>query len=88
MKQCPFCMGQIPDAAVKCQHCGEWADGRASGGESELGRAANRFISFKIKMTVVSLILALLFFFLVWLPRWNKARRDFENFPIFPSSSK
>jgi uncharacterized membrane protein YvbJ len=88
VKQCPFCMGQVPDAALKCQHCGEWLDGRASGGESELGRAANRYINLKIAMTVIGLILALLFFFLIWLPGWNKAHRDFDNFPSFPSSTK
>jgi hypothetical protein len=80
-------MGQVPDAAVKCQHCGEWLDRRSSG-ESELGRAANRFVNFKIAMAVVGLIIALLFFFLVWLPGWNEAHRDFKNFPSAPSLPK
>lgn len=88
MKQCPFCIGQIPDAAVKCQHCGEWVDGRAHASESELGRAANRFINFKIAMTFVGLILGLLFFLLIWLPNWNRVHREFDNFPSFPSSAK
>jgi len=84
MKKCPFCMGQIPDAAVKCQHCGEWVDGRVSGSESELGRAVNRFINLRIGMAVVGLIPVLLLFFLFWLPNWNRMHRDFNNAPIAP----
>ena len=26
MKKCPFCLTEIPDAAQKCQHCGEWVN--------------------------------------------------------------
>jgi uncharacterized membrane protein YvbJ len=87
VKQCPFCMGQTPDAATKCQHCGEWVDGRARQ-SGDLGRAANRFVSFSMIWAVVVLVLILLFFFLFWLPGWNKAQRDFDKFPSFPSSKQ
>jgi uncharacterized membrane protein YvbJ len=88
VKQCPLCLGQIPDAALKCQHCGEWIDGRAAGGSSELGRALNRLISVKIAIALIGLVLALLFFFLIWLPERNKFQRDFDNFPSSPSLVK
>jgi Double zinc ribbon len=26
MKQCPFCMAEIANAARKCKHCGEWVE--------------------------------------------------------------
>jgi len=82
MKTCPYCLGQIPAAAVKCQHCGEWLDGRASSDQNgELGRAAQRYISLKIIMGVVGLIIGLLFFFFFWLPQWNRVHREFDNFP-------
>ena len=85
MKQCPLCLGQIPDAAVKCQHCGEWVDGRGtSGGGDQLGRAANRYVSFTIVMGVIGLIVALFFVFVIWLPQWNRMERNFNNFPSFP----
>jgi uncharacterized membrane protein YvbJ len=87
MKQCPFCIGQIPDAAVKCQHCGDWVDGRKSGGESELARTVNRLLKLKLAMMVVGLIAAVLLFFFLWLPHWNSMQRHFDNFPSFPSSS-
>jgi hypothetical protein len=84
MKQCPLCLGQIPDAAVKCQHCGEWVDGRPRE-KTELGRAANRFVTFSIVMGIVAVVLVLLFFFLFWLPEWNRFQRDFDKGPTFPS---
>src|SRR4051794_30776872 len=46
LKTCPLCMGQIPDAAVKCQHCGEWVDGRPPAAPTDqIGDAANRWVS-------------------------------------------
>lgn len=29
MGECRYCGGEIPVAAVKCQHCGEWLDDKA-----------------------------------------------------------
>lgn len=87
VKQCPFCMGEIPDAAAKCQHCGEWVDGRARQ-TGDLGRAANRYVSFSIIMGAVVVVLILLFFFLFWLPNWNKMQSDFDKFPNMPTSQK
>lgn len=26
VKQCPYCLGEIPAEASKCQHCGEWVE--------------------------------------------------------------
>ena len=86
MKNCPFCLGPIPVEAMKCQHCGEWVDGRVSSKPvDDLARAAQRMMSLKFRLSVIGsivvLILALLFFFLFWLPQWNKMNRRFENFP-------
>ena len=73
MKQCPFCMGQIPDAAVKCQHCGEWVERRSSSEDHlSLGDAANRYIKYKIVMGVLGLIVFLIIFFAFWLPSFNR----------------
>ena len=83
MKKCPFCLGEIPDAAAKCQHCGEWVNrpSPAADEDQSLGRAANRYVSFKMVMGVLAFIIALIFFFLVWLPGWNRAHRNFNSFP-------
>lgn len=33
MNTCLYCLGEVPDAAVKCRHCGEWLhDGEVRGG--------------------------------------------------------
>ena len=83
--------GQIPDAAVKCQHCGEWVDGRRSsqinlgpvdlGSESSLGDAANRYINYKIIMGVIGLIVFLLFFVCIWLPGFNSVQQHMQTYP-------
>jgi hypothetical protein len=77
MALCPFCKGAIPDDALKCQHCGEWAGGRPSAGRSELGLAARRFVNAWIAMTVVVLLLVawLMWFFVV--PNLMAIRHDF-----------
>lgn len=85
MKQCPLCLGEIPDQAVKCRHCGEWVDGRPTGAQSDLGQVANRYINYKIAMTIIGLILSLLFFLFIWLPGWNRAQKGFDNFPGPPA---
>ncbi len=80
MKQCPYCLGQIPDAAAKCQHCGEWVEQRpASNDELGLGEAANRYINYKIVTGVLSLIVFLIFFLLFWLPNFIRM----QNGPPF-----
>lgn len=28
MRECPFCLTEVPKAAKKCRHCGEWLDGK------------------------------------------------------------
>jgi hypothetical protein len=77
MKQCPFCMGQIPDDARKCQHCGEWVDSSpASGVRNDLGRAANKYVNFRIVTGVIGLIIFLLFLLLVWIPGWNRVQSN------------
>ncbi len=30
MKTCPYCIGRLDDAAVKCRYCGEWIDPSAA----------------------------------------------------------
>ena len=48
MRDCPFCLGKIPLAAVKCQHCGEWVDGRPPvDAANNLWRAARYYISLR-----------------------------------------
>jgi hypothetical protein len=81
MKQCPFCMGQIPDAAVKCQHCGEWVERRPMGGDQQmlLSDVANKFINYKIITGVVGLIVFLIFFLLFWLPTFNRVQSGFPS---------
>jgi hypothetical protein len=91
MKSCPYCLAEIPDRARKCQHCGEWIEGRperrASRGaprgdrhsDPTLGRAANRFVSFYIALAIVGGLLALVFFFAFFLPQWNKHEDRFDQ---------
>jgi uncharacterized membrane protein YvbJ len=71
MKQCPFCLGQVPDAATKCQHCGEWLDRqRAPDANATLGEAANRYVNFQMTTSLIGLgvfaaIFLLIFFFVI-----------------------
>ena len=78
MKCCPFCMGEIPGAARKCQHCGEWViatpDNLPIG---DLGQVANKLINYKIITGMIGLIIFLLFFLFVWLPGFNQVRSAF-----------
>ena len=79
MAQCPFCKGAIPDGALKCQHCGEWVDGRPSMGRSELGLAARRFVNAWIALSVVVLLfVAWLLWYLV-VPNMMAIRHDFYH---------
>lgn len=77
MKICPFCKGNVPDEALKCQHCGEWVDGRPSTPRSELGLAAHRFVNAWIAVTVISLLFVawLLWYFAI--PNMMAVRRQF-----------
>lgn len=77
MKRCPFCKGQVPDEALKCQHCGEWTDGRGGGARSELGRAAMRFVNVYLAASVVALLLAIFLFCYFVFPSMMAVRRDF-----------
>lgn len=51
----------------------------------DLARAAQRMMSLKFRLSVIGsivvLILALLFFFLFWLPEMKKFDRKFDNLP-------
>jgi hypothetical protein len=76
MTQCPFCKGSIPDNALKCQHCGEWADGRSSTERSELVMAVRRFVNVWIAMTVVVLIFAACLVWFFYRPMMS-IRHDF-----------
>ncbi|MFW5870438.1 MAG: hypothetical protein ACOCVL_02110 [Candidatus Sumerlaeota bacterium] len=40
-RQCPFCMQELPHNAVKCHHCGEFVDGRATSGAAGSGQTVN-----------------------------------------------
>jgi len=79
MKICPFCKGNAPDDALKCQHCGEWLDGRSSTARSELGMAARRFVNVWIAVTILSVLFVawLMWFFIV--PNMMAVRHEFYH---------
>jgi len=52
---------------------------QSTGADRSLGRAANRYITFKIVMAFVVLALMAAFFFGLFLPQWNKAQKDFDK---------
>ena len=85
MKTCPFCFGDVPDAALKCQHCGEWIERpptRLTGGSDDddsVGRAANRYVSFQMIMGVIGLLLFLLMFLFVILPHIGQTGGGFGS---------
>ena len=81
-------MGQVPDAAVKCQHCGEWVDGRPSGPPADgIGHAANRWVSNSTALGWAGLALAVFVVLVVFLPMSceMRSRRDpLDQFPGVP----
>lgn len=93
MKTCPYCMADIPEQAQKCMHCGEWVEeqGRPQRASDyldsvgdDLGTAANTYVNLKIVMFVVGVLVMLAFFFLFFLPMWNKADERINNPPQIP----
>lgn len=85
VKSCPFCLGQIPYAAMKCQHCGEWVDGRPPQAPTDpLGRAANQYVRNWTALRWAGFALAVLVVLVVFLPVSCQMQRRSEQFPSFP----
>jgi hypothetical protein len=57
------------DAALRGQ--GAKADPAGQGQDSSLGNAANRFVNFQIGMSLIALVVFIVVFVLVFLPRLN-----------------
>ena len=96
-KQCPYCMGTIPAAAQKCEHCGEWVNRPPREADRDTGTLKSFFegetldetlnsgvkwyIKYRIVMTIIGFVIFLIFFLGVWLPGWTRANRDFNRPP-------
>src|SRR5262245_40874904 len=79
MTQCPLCLGECPDGASKCRHCGEWlAPGKRGSGVDELAREAAGLVRAYRPWVRMLLPLALVAFvgaigFMIWLLRSDGA---------------
>ena len=50
---CPYCKGEIPAGASKCQHCGEWLDPKT---RDRVAVESGAGLAFKVLFVVVGLI--------------------------------
>jgi len=54
-------------------------DNTVGSGVHLMGKAAYKFVNFKIVVTVIGGILAVVFFFTFFLPQWQKMDREFDD---------
>jgi hypothetical protein len=102
-KDCPYCLGKVPSAARKCQHCGEWLTERhvpdplshgtikdffeSDNLDDTLNTGLKWYVKYRIMMAAIGFVVFLIFLLGVWLPNYNKIQNDFDNFDRNPGFS-
>lgn len=100
MKRCPYCLGDVEDAARKCVHCGEWVEpqqqqpaaGPPSDGSirsffesQDLDQTLNTGIKWYVKYRIAAAIIGLIVFLIFFLTVFLPSWNDAQSqFDNFP----
>ena len=97
MAKCPYCLGEVPDGARKCQHCGEWLtehDRPAATQHSlvldqDIAKGVKWYLEFRIIGAIIGLVVFLVFLFAVILPSFHAATPlPLNPAPVFSQFSR
>jgi hypothetical protein len=83
MASCPFCLGDVPEGARKCQHCGEWLTARprpqglagffkSDDLDDTLNAGLQTYVKFRIVMSAIGFAVFLIILFGVVLPSFSR----------------